>query len=70
MSLFVTALVAIQTWVAELKLCVASLLQMGIWVLLLGWFVVLFGRQKPHEEEQLLSLGLAGPEDKGQQDSV
>jgi hypothetical protein len=69
-SLFVTALVAIQTWVAELKLGVANLLQMGIWLLLMGWFAVLFDRHPPPEEEQLLSLGVAGPEDKGQQDSV
>jgi len=53
-----------------LKLAASYLLAVGSWVMLLAWAGVLFARQKPHEEEQLLSLGLAGPEDKGQQDSV
>lgn len=62
-NLFVTALLATQNYVAELELGVANLLQMGAWILLLGWLAVLFDRQPKPEEDKLLSLGLAGPKD-------
>jgi hypothetical protein len=61
-DLFVTHVVVNLTWVAELKLGVASLLEMGIWILLLGWLAVLFGRQQPPAEEVLAAvLARVGP---------
>jgi hypothetical protein len=57
-NLLVTVVVVEQTWAAELKLDLVSLLEMGIWILLLGWFALLFDRQKPRTDEALkLILG-------------
>jgi hypothetical protein len=53
--------VSAQIWHVTLKLAATYLLAVGSWILLLGWAAVLFGRQQPHQEELLLSLGLAGP---------
>jgi hypothetical protein len=55
----VTAVIATQTWLAELKLGLASVLEMGIWVLLLGWLAVLFNRQQPPAEEALAVIPAA-----------
>jgi hypothetical protein len=53
-----------QTWSTALVMYAAYLFEVGIWVLLLGWLAVLFDRQPSPKEEQLLSLGIAGLEDK------
>jgi hypothetical protein len=65
-ELISAVLFSTQTWVAELNLGVVKVVDMGIWLLLLGWLAVLFDRQPSPKEEQLLSLGLSGTEDKGQ----
>lgn len=65
-ELISTVVFSTQTWVAELNLGVVKVVEMGIWLLLLGWLAVLFDRPPSPKEEQLLSLGLAGTKDKGQ----
>ena len=50
--------------ITGLKMGAVDMLEMGVWVLLLCWFAVLFDRQLPLKEDQLLSLGIAGTEDK------
>jgi hypothetical protein len=50
------------TWVAELNIGVTNLLEMGIWVLLLGWSAVLFNRTLPNAPEALAEIpALVGP---------
>ncbi|MGA2348894.1 MAG: hypothetical protein ABSF70_00560 [Terracidiphilus sp.] len=58
-------------WSVMLKDVVISLLAVVSWILLLGWLAVLLGRQQPSAEQKLLlSLGLVGLVDDGQQNSV
>ncbi len=58
-----------QTWLVELKLGIASLLRMSIWILLLGWLAVLFGGQQPPAEEVQIPV-LVGPPDDDKESSV
>jgi hypothetical protein len=59
------------TWVAELNVGATNLLEMGIWVLLLGWFAVLFDRTMPPTQEALAEIpSLAGPPKPDKQASV
>ena len=58
--------VAAQEWSVGLKLTAAYLLAMTAWVLVLGWFAVLFPKlAEPPREEALVAVPvLAGPPDK------
>ena len=56
--------VTAQVWAVGMKLTVAYLLAVASWVLLLGWWATLFGRQEPPAEEVLVAVPvLAGPEE-------
>ena len=57
--------VTAQVWAVGMKLTVAYLLAVCSWVLLLGWWATLSGRQQPPAEEALVAVPvLAGPEEK------
>ena len=45
--LFSNSVFTRQTWLAELSLGAVNLFLMGIWILLLNWFAVLFNRTLP-----------------------
>ena len=63
--------VSAQIWHVTMKLAGAYLLVVGIWVLVLGWLAVLFGRQQPPAEEVLAAVPvLAGPPEDSKQASV
>lgn len=59
--------VAAQEWTVVGKLAAAYVLAVGSWVLLLGWWAVLFvNREKPPAEEALVAVPvLSGPPDRG-----
>jgi hypothetical protein len=58
-------------WSAELVMGASDLFKLGIWVLLLAWFAVLFGRQQPPTEEVLATVPvLTGPPEDSKQASV
>jgi hypothetical protein len=60
-----------QVWHVALKLTAAYLLAVGSWVLLLGWFAVLFDGQQPPAEEELVPVPApVGPPDDDKQSSV
>lgn len=60
-----------QTWVAELSLGAVNLFVMGIWVLLLSWFAVLFNRTSQPAPDSLAEIpALIGPSEPELQASV
>jgi hypothetical protein len=69
-NLLFTAVFVTQTWIAELKLGLVALLDMGIWVLLLGWFAVLFDHRQQNTFDALaLILGQTEPPETGKKES-
>jgi hypothetical protein len=48
--------VSAQVWHVSLKLGASYFLAVSSWVLLLGWLAVLFGRQQPPKEEELVPV--------------
>jgi len=66
-----TAVVVSQAWVAELKMGIANLLQLGVWILLLGWLAVLFARTISPPDKTLAEIpALKGPSEPSQKSSV